>query len=93
MPDYLLQALKMDIRTPVAFSKAIEDDTDVAPAVLQQTLALFPSGAVKVLAYNEQTTGPQTEACCRPPRARASPTVPVTETLPRGTHYLGWQMA
>ena len=45
-------------RTPAEFSEAIEDDTDVAPAVLQaDPRALLRSRAVVVLAYNAQTGG------------------------------------
>ena len=43
-------------RTPEAFSEAIEEGTDVPPAVLQETLALFSDGSVALLAYNEQTS-------------------------------------
>ncbi len=91
VPDYVLEALKMDIVTPPAFSKAIEDDTDVPPAVLQQTLAQFSDGSVKVLVYNVQTTGPQTEAVLAAAKKNGIPAVPVSETMPNGLHYVGWQ--
>jgi zinc/manganese transport system substrate-binding protein len=91
VPDYVLQALQMKIVTPPAFSKAIEDDTDVPPAVLQQTLAQFSDGSAKLLVYNVQTTGPQTDAVLAAAKKNHVPAVPVSETLPTGLHYIGWQ--
>jgi len=74
----------------VEFSEAIEEDTDVAPAVLQQTLGLFAQQQVALLAYNQQTTGPQTEAVLEAAQQNDIAIVPVTETLPAGETYLGW---
>jgi zinc/manganese transport system substrate-binding protein len=91
VPLYVLDALKMDVVTPKAFSKAIEDDTDVPPAVLQQTLAQYADGSVKVLVYNVQTTGPQTEAVLAAAKKNGVPAVPVSETMPSGLHYVTWQ--
>jgi zinc/manganese transport system substrate-binding protein len=91
VPDYVLEALKMNVVTPAAFSKAIEDDTDVAPAVLQQTLAQYADGTVKVLVYNVQTSGPQTEAVLAAAKKARIPAVPVSETLPKGVGYIEWQ--
>jgi zinc/manganese transport system substrate-binding protein len=91
VPDYALEALKMDIVTPPAFSKAIEDGTDVPPLILQQTLAQFADGTAKVLVYNVQTTGPQTDAVLAAAKKAGVPAVPVSETLPSGMHYIEWQ--
>ena len=81
VPLYMLEAMGLENKTPAAFSKAIEDGTDVAPAVLRETLDLYSSHAVKLLAYNEQTSGPQTEAVLKAAKDNAIPVVPVTETL------------
>lgn len=91
VPDYVLQALKMDIVTPPAFSKAIEDGTDVSASVLQQTLDQYTSGQVKLLVYNVQTTGPQSDAVIAAAKKAAVPAVPVSETLPPGLDYIQWQ--
>jgi len=90
VPLYLLDAIGLDNRTPDAFSEAIEEDTDVAPAVLQATLALYSGHQVRLLAYNEQTTGPQTEAVLGAAQDNGIPVVPVTETLPDGKSYVTW---
>lgn len=90
VPLYMLEAMGLENKTPAAFSKAIEDGTDVAPAVLRETLDLYSSHAVKLLAYNEQTSGPQTEAVLKAAKDNAIPVVPVTETLPSGKDYVAW---
>lgn len=91
VPDYVLEALKMDIVTPTAFSKAIEDGTDVSASVLQQTLDEYSSGRVKLLVYNVQTSGPQSDAVIAAAKKAGVPAVPVSETLPSGLDYIGWQ--
>ena len=90
VPVYMLNAIGLTDKTPVAFSHAIEEGNDVAPAVLEQTLALYSSKAVKVLVYNEQTTGPETQAVLNAAHKADIAVVPVTETLPLGTSYIHW---
>jgi zinc/manganese transport system substrate-binding protein len=90
VPVYLLEAAGLTNETPAGFSEAIEEGTDVAPAALRETLALFGSGSVALLAYNGQTASPETERV----RARAEengvPVVEFTETMPEGADYVGW---
>lgn len=93
VPLYLLQACGLVNRTPAAFSKAIEDGTDVSPVVLKDTIALFTSHGVRLLAYNEQTTGPQTEQVLAAAKTAGVAVVPVTETMPAGRDYLSWMTA
>ncbi|WP_229715163.1 metal ABC transporter solute-binding protein, Zn/Mn family [Subtercola lobariae] len=90
VPLYMLDAIGLDNKTPHEFSKAIENGTDVAPDVLQQTVALYNDHAVKLLAYNEQTTGAQTQAVLTAANNNNIPVVPVTETLPAGKTYISW---
>ncbi|MHB1171297.1 MAG: metal ABC transporter solute-binding protein, Zn/Mn family [Lacisediminihabitans sp.] len=90
VPLYLLTASGLVDKTPVEFSKAIQDGTDVPPTVLQQTLALFRDHAVKLLVYNAQTSGPQTDQVIAAAKAAGVAIVPVTETLPSGKDYLSW---
>ncbi|GGM15140.1 metal ABC transporter substrate-binding protein [Nakamurella endophytica] len=93
VPLYMLEAIGVQDRTPERFSEAVENETDVAPAVLAQTLALFSGHQVRALVYNEQTTGPQTEQVLAAAKANGVPVVPVTETLPEGQDYQGWMKA
>jgi zinc/manganese transport system substrate-binding protein len=90
VPLYLLEASGLVNKTPAKFSEAIENGTDVAPDLLQQTLALFSGHKVKLLAYNEQTSGPQTEQVLAAAKAAGIAIVPVRETLPAGKDYLVW---
>ncbi|MET4782847.1 zinc ABC transporter substrate-binding protein [Glaciihabitans sp. UYNi722] len=90
VPLYLLEASGLVNKTPQKFSKAIEGGTDVSPVVLKDTLALFSEGTVKLLAYNEQTSGPETEQVLAAAKSAGVAVVPVTETLPSGKDYLGW---
>lgn len=92
VPVYLLDACGLDVVTPAAFSKAIEDDTDASPAVLKQTLDLYTASPKPVaLAENAQTSGAQSDAVIAAAKAAGVPVIPVTETLPDGMHYLDWQ--
>ncbi|MFD3402080.1 metal ABC transporter solute-binding protein, Zn/Mn family [Kribbella sp. NPDC058693] len=93
VPVYLLTACGLVNKTPGEFSEAIEEGTDVPAAVLQQTLTLFSAKQVKLLAYNEQTSGPETEKVLAAAKANGVAVVPVTETLPAGKDYLGWMTA
>jgi zinc/manganese transport system substrate-binding protein len=93
VPVYLLTACGLVNKTPGAFSEAIEEGTDVPAAVLQQTLALFSTKQVKLLAYNQQTSGAETEKVLAAAKANGIAVVPVTETLPAGKDYLGWMTA
>ncbi len=77
-------------KTPPAFSEAVEEGSDVSPRVLAQTLQLFSTHAVKLLVYNEQTSGTETEEVLAAAKAAGIAVVPVTETLPAGKDYLTW---
>ena len=93
VPLYLLEAAGLVNKTPETFSEAIEEDTDVSPAVLEETEDLFDTKQVKLLAYNQQTTSPQTEAVLAAARRNNIPVVPVSETLPTDQSYLSWMRA
>jgi zinc/manganese transport system substrate-binding protein len=90
VPLYLLEACGLVNRTPPDFSEAVEEGTDVSPRVLQSTLALFSGHQVKLLAYNEQTAGVETDKVLAAAKTDHIAIVPVTETLPQGKTYLTW---
>lgn len=93
VPGYLLDAVGLENRTPEEFAEAIEEETDVPPAALAETLALFSEHQVAALVYNEQTTGPETEQVLQAAQDNDVPVVPVTETLPQGQDYVSWMTA
>lgn len=90
VPLYMLEAAGLKNLTPDAFSEAIEEENDVPPLVLQETLDLFSDHEVAVLVYNAQTTGPQTDQVIAAAKDADVPAVPVTETLPEGKTYVSW---
>jgi zinc/manganese transport system substrate-binding protein len=91
VPLYLLDNMGLDNKTPEEFSEAIEEETDGPADVLKETTDLFADHAVSLLVYNEQTSGPQSDAVLTAAQDAGVPVVPVQETLPEGTDYLGWQ--
>lgn len=90
VPLWLLQAAGLVNKTPEEYSHAIEDGSDVPPAVLKAATDLVSAKSVKFLAYNEQTEGPQTESLKNAAQAAGVPVVDFSETLPAGQDYLGW---
>jgi zinc/manganese transport system substrate-binding protein len=90
VPLYLLEASGLVNVTPEDFSAAIEEGTDVSPASLRDTLALLATGNVALLAYNEQTSSPETEQVRAAAEKNSVPVVSFAETLPDGESYVSW---
>lgn len=90
VPLYLTDAAGLVNKTPADFSAAIEEGDDVSAATLKATLDLYTGHQVKALVYNEQTSGQITEEVKKAATDASIAVVPVTETLPAGTDYVGW---
>jgi zinc/manganese transport system substrate-binding protein len=90
VPLYLLAAAGLVNKTPPEFSEAVEEGTDLSPRVLKETLDLFASGEVSMLAYNNQTTSAETEQVRAAAEAAGVAVVNFTETLPDGQDYVSW---
>ena len=90
VPLYLLEDAGLVNATPEAYTAAIEEGSDVPPAALKEATDLAGSRAVRLLAYNDQTEGPQTEALKKAAQAAGVPVLDFTETLPDGKTYLQW---
>ncbi|MFD1720528.1 metal ABC transporter solute-binding protein, Zn/Mn family [Amnibacterium endophyticum] len=90
VPLYMTEALGLVNKTPEAFSEAVEEGDDVAPAVLKEELDLLREQQVAVLAYNEQTSDSTTEQVLAAAKRAGVPVVGVRETLPSGKDYLAW---
>ncbi len=89
VPLYLLGLAGYTNVTPDEFTEAIEEGTDVPPAVLKRTLALITS-ETDLLAYNSQTASRETEQLREAAEEAGVPVVEFTETLPDGETYLSW---
>ena len=90
VPLYLLEDAGLVNATPREYTAAIEEGSDVPPAALKEATDLAGSRAVRLLAYNEQTEGPQTEALKKAAQTAGVPVLDFTETLPEGKTYLQW---
>jgi zinc/manganese transport system substrate-binding protein len=90
VPLFLFEALGLENLTPPEFSEAVEEDADVPPLILQETLGLIEDGRVAFLAYNPQAATSETEKLREAAEAAGIPVVIFTETLPEGEDYLGW---
>ncbi|MEC5180716.1 zinc/manganese transport system substrate-binding protein [Arthrobacter sp. CG_A4] len=90
VPLYLLDAAGLENTTPDEYLEAIESGSDVPPAVLKSAVDLVRSGAIKLLAYNPQTEGPQTVALRDAADAAGVPVLNFSETPPEGKTYLQW---
>jgi zinc/manganese transport system substrate-binding protein len=87
----LLTACGLQNLTPPEFSAAIEDGSDVAPALLQSVLNLIGDGSAAVVVVNAQTGGPQTDAVIDIATENQVPVLAVGEILPAGSSYAEWQ--
>ncbi|HTL40888.1 MAG TPA: zinc ABC transporter substrate-binding protein [Pseudolysinimonas sp.] len=93
VPLYVLEACGLRNLTPPDFSAAIEEGSDVPPALLQSVLNLIGDGSAAVVVYNAQTGGPQTDAVIDIATENGVPAIGVTETLPPDMTYVEWQTA
>jgi len=90
VPVYLLEDAGLENATPEDYTAAIEEGSDVPPAVLKAATDLVANKSVRFLAYNGQTEGPQTEALKKAAEAAGVPVVDFSETLPEGKTYVQW---
>lgn len=93
VPGYLLAEAGFDDVTPEGFSEAIEEGTDVPPALLAAVLAAVGDGRAALVTNNPQTAGPETEDVLAAARAAGVPVVDFLELLPEGLNYAEWMTA
>ncbi|MBH0022786.1 metal ABC transporter solute-binding protein, Zn/Mn family [Salinibacterium sp. SWN248] len=87
---YLLEAVGLHNDTPTDFTEAIEEGSDVPPSALLEVLALVEDDHIALLAYNDQTSSPETERVRLTAVEAGLPVVSFTETLPEGSDYVEW---
>ncbi len=90
---YLIAAAGLENVTPEAFTEAVEEGQDVAPATLLESLALLESGEVRVVITNSQTAGAETAQIVGDADGRGIPSIAFSETLPEGQTYISWMQA
>lgn len=89
-PLYLTEAAGLDNVAPDAFSEAVEEGQDVAPATLLESLELLDSGDIRMVIGNAQTGGAETEQIVDAAERNGIPVLEFTETLPDGSTYVQW---
>lgn len=90
LPGYLATAAGLTDVTPEGFAEAVEEGTDVAPAVLLEALNVIDSGEVTALLTNAQTGGAETERVESAAEEAGIPVVAFTELLEDGSSYSEW---
>lgn len=90
LPGYLATAAGLTDVTPEGFAEAVEEGTDVAPAVLLDALNVIDSGEVTALLTNAQTGGAETERVETAAKDADIPVVAFTELLEDGSSYSEW---
>jgi zinc/manganese transport system substrate-binding protein len=92
VPEYLLEAAGLDIRTPPGFASAIEAGSEPSPGDTRRMNDLITGHRIGALLYNAQAVTPVTKRL-RALAARSDvPVVPVTETVPPGARsFQSWQ--
>lgn len=93
VPLYMTEAAGLQNVTPPAFSEAVEEGQDVAPATLLEALGILKAGDVKALVVNAQTGGAETDQAIAAAKEASVPVIEVTEVLPKGDSYLSWMKA
>jgi len=93
VPGYLVEDAGLVNVTPEAFSEAVEEEQDVAPATLLEALNLIRGGTVSVLITNTQTGGAETALVVDAAGEHSIPTIAFSETLPKGETYVSWMQA
>ena len=93
VPVYLVQAAGLENATPDAFSEAVEEGQDVAPATLLESLGLLRDGGVRVVITNTQTGGAETQQMVDEAETLGIPVIAFSETLPEGETYISWMQA
>lgn len=87
---WLLADLGFVNKTPNEFSEAIENETDVPPSVMKESLDLIKNGEVKYLVINAQTQNTQVQQIVDAARDAGVRAVMLSEVLPAGTTYVEW---
>lgn len=90
LADWLLADLGFVNKTPEKFSEAIENETDVAPAVMKQSLDLINGGSIKYLVINAQTENAQVQQIIDAASKAGVRAVKLSEVLPKGIGYVEW---
>ncbi len=91
VPGYLVAGAGLRNWTPSGFARAIEDGNEPSPSDRAAMDALISGHRIKALLYNAQAVSAVTKSVRAHARRAGIPVVAVTETLPPGLTFQGWQ--
>ena len=91
--DYMAQAVGLNVITPRAFQKAIEEGNDPPAAARAQMEDQLKQHQAKVLIYNTQTVSPITTRMRQLAKQAGVPVVGVSETEPPGKSFQQWMLS
>lgn len=93
VPEYLLAAAGLTVKTPAGFSSAIEEGNDPSPAATAEFEKLITNRQIKALIYNSQATSSVTEHIRQLAEQHHVPVVGMSETMPKNAaSYQAWQL-
>jgi zinc/manganese transport system substrate-binding protein len=87
---WLMADLGFVDKTPEEFAEAIENETDVPPATMKESLDLINSGTIKYLVINAQTENSQTQQIVDAASKAGVKAVVLSEILTDGQSYIQW---
>ena len=90
---YMARATELNVITPVAFQKAIEEGGDPPATALAQMEDQLKQHQAKVLLYNTQTVSPITTRVQQLAKKVGVPVVGVSETEPPGKSFQQWMLS
>jgi len=90
---WLMADLGFADKTPAEFAEAIENETDVPPVTMKESLDLIASGKLNYLVINAQTQNSQVQQIIDAARDAGLRSVVLSEILPEGESYLTWMAA
>jgi len=90
--NYMAQTIGLNVLTPMAFQKAIEEGQDPPVAAVAQMEDQLRKRQVRVLLYNTQTISPITMRMQQLAKQAGIPVVGVSETEPPGKSYQQWML-
>jgi zinc/manganese transport system substrate-binding protein len=93
LADYMLSEIGFVNATPLALTKAVENETDIPPAALNEALKLIESKQVRFIAVNEQTVSSQVDQLTAAAEAKGVRVVELTEQVPANSNYVKWMIA
>ena len=93
LADYMLSDIGFINATPVALTKAVEDETDIPPAALNEALKLIETKQVRFIAVNEQTVSTQVDQLTAAAEANGVRVVALTEQVPANSDYVKWMIS